>query len=61
MRVIVGGLDEQCVPERCEKMAEVLGGSTLIVPDAGHRIDPDVIGLEFSKFLNRVAGNPAFN
>ena len=61
LQVIVGGLDEQCVPERCEKMAKVLGGSTLIIPDAGHRIDPDVIGLEFSKFLNHVVDNPAFN
>ena len=55
LRVIVGELDEQCVPERCEKMARVLGGSTLIIPDAGHRIDPDIVGSQYSIFLNSVS------
>ena len=61
LQVIVGALDEQCVPERCDKMAKVLGGQSLIVPDTGHKIDPDVIAREFSKFLDKVAYKPAFN
>jgi hypothetical protein len=54
LNVIVGGLDAQCVPDRCEKMAKVLGGQTLIVPNAGHKIDPDVIGCAFNRFLDNV-------
>ena len=57
LRVIVGELDEQCVPERCCKMSKALGGQTLLVPNDGHQIDPDIIRCEFSKFLNHVGND----
>lgn len=57
LRVIVGALDEQCVPERCCKMSNSLGGQTLLVPNNGHQIDPDIIGCEFSRFLNHVGND----